>query len=124
MALNLLVIIGIEEETPQYILLFSNDVDIWDSSPVEPTHQPILSKRPHQEFRFQLPCIDPAIQQDPSDLATHQFVEGWNNRLCIQGPENKPHWMHLSKYWVTVDAARISRRIGWKMHENASPSPK
>lgn len=28
MALNLLVIIGIEEETPQYILLFSNDVDI------------------------------------------------------------------------------------------------
>ena len=84
MALNLLVIIGIEEETPQYILLFSNDVDIWDSSPVEPTHQPILSKRPHQEFRFQLPCIDPAIQQDPSNLATHQFVEGWNNRLCIQ----------------------------------------
>ena len=84
MALNLLVIIGIEEETPQYILLFSNDVDIWDSSPVEATHQPILSKRPHQEFRFQLPCIDPAIQQDPSNLAIHQFVEGWNNRLCIQ----------------------------------------
>lgn len=60
MALNLLVIIGIEEETPQYILLFSNDVDI--SSAVEPTHPPILSKRPHQEFRFQLPCIEPAIQ--------------------------------------------------------------
>ena len=90
---------GIEEETPQYILLFFNDVDTGDSSPVEPTHQPFLAKGPRQEFRFQLPCIEPAIQQDPNHLAFVAIKNAKDGTIvcALRYLKNKPHWMHLPK---------------------------